>query len=42
MKKPKAKKRRGRWLVYTDKKRVFECFTIEAARLCVRALSLAK
>lgn len=33
MKKVKVKKRRTYWLVYTDRKNVAKCYSIEAAQL---------
>lgn len=33
MKKPKIKKRKDCYLVYTDKKQVFKCFNISTARV---------
>ena len=31
MKKPKIKKRKNYWLVYTDKKSAFKCYNLETA-----------
>lgn len=39
MKKPKIKKRKNYWLVYTDKKHALKCYSIAAARLWFQALT---
>lgn len=33
MKKVKFKKRRGRWIVYTDRKKKAICYSLEAAQM---------
>ena len=38
MKKPKIKKRKKCWLVYTDKKHVVKCFSYAGALLWFNAL----
>ena len=39
MKKPKIKKRKNYWLVYTNKKQKFKCFSPSAVELCYNLLS---
>lgn len=38
MKKPKIKKRRHYWLVYTDKKHAFKCFNYSTVQLYFNVL----
>lgn len=40
MKKPRIKKRGGRWLVYREKKKAFQCFDEATALLCYNVLLL--
>lgn len=40
MKKPKIKKRKNYYLVYTDKKSALKCYSLAAARLWYNVLAM--